>query len=257
MSPTTIEKVELQTLADGEQRRVPATVVALDQGPASGVRGARQGPGGWCRCRDELGGWPRRRLVGRASAPRCSTSPSPPPPSPTNRPYPGGNGDVVPTITNPNPDPVTVTGENLSAHTVFASGFTNANLGPAQTGCSSSTSNVIWNFSTATSGTAPTLTSAVTRGPSGNANNPLTVMLTNDASMEPAAPAACENTFFSMPSLTGIAVIGGAVSVAAPPVTDSWTCYQSLAGINWSALSGFTPGAPVSGHAPTLPADAA
>ena len=109
VSPTTIEKVELQTLADGEQRRVPATVVALDQGPASGVRGARQGPGGWCRCRDELGGWPRRRLVGRASAPRCSTSPSPPPPSPTNRPYPGGNGDVVPTITNPNPDPVTVT----------------------------------------------------------------------------------------------------------------------------------------------------
>ena len=33
VSPTTIEEVELQTLADGEQRRVPATVVALDQGP--------------------------------------------------------------------------------------------------------------------------------------------------------------------------------------------------------------------------------
>jgi hypothetical protein len=144
-------------------------------------------------------------------------------PAATNQLYPGGNGDVVLTIANPNPYPVTVTGVNLPANTVFASGFTNANLVPAQTGCSSSTSNVIWNFSTVTSGTAHTLTSAVTIGPSGNANNPLTVTLTNDASMTTTAPAACQSTFFSMPSLTGIAATGGSATVTSTPVVDGWT----------------------------------
>ena len=144
-------------------------------------------------------------------------------PAATNLLYPGGNGDVVLTIANPNPYPVTVTGVNLPANTVFAGGFTASNLVTAQSGCSTSTSDVIWNFSTASSGTAHTLTSAVTVGPSGNANNPLTITLTNDASMTAAAPLACANTFFSMPSLTGIAATGGSATVTSTPVVGGWT----------------------------------
>jgi hypothetical protein len=51
----------------------------------------------------------------------------------------------------------------------------------------------------------------------------LTVTLTNDASMTTAAPAACENTYFSMPSLTGLTATGGAATATTSPVTDSWT----------------------------------
>ena len=58
-----------------------------------------------------------------------------------------------------------------------------------------------------TSGSAHTLTTSLVVGPSGNANNPLTVTHTNDASMTAGAPAACENTYFSMPSLTGVAAV--------------------------------------------------
>jgi hypothetical protein len=145
-------------------------------------------------------------------------------PSPTNLLYPGGNGDVVVTITNPNPFPVTVTSVNLPTNTTYAQGYTSSSLTTTQTGCLSTTpSDVIWNYSTATSGTSHTLTTALTVGASGNANNPLTVTFTNDASMTTAAPAACENTFFSMPSFTNITATGGAATVTTSPTTDSWT----------------------------------
>jgi hypothetical protein len=49
------------------------------------------------------------------------------------------------------------------------------------------------------------------------------VTLTNDASMTAASPAACENTYFSMPSLAGIAASGGAAVATASPATDAWT----------------------------------
>jgi hypothetical protein len=136
---------------------------------------------------------------------------------------PGGTGDVVLTIANPNPFPVTVTGVNLPTNLTYAGGFTTSGLGTGQTGCSTSTSLVSWTFATGSSGSAHTLTTALTVGPSGNANNPLTVTLTNDAAMALTAPAACEATFFSMPSLTGIAASGGAATVTATPVTGSWT----------------------------------
>jgi len=138
-------------------------------------------------------------------------------PAATNLLYPGGNGDVVMTITNPNPFPVTVTGLNAPANAVFASGFTTSALSTAQTGCSSTTSNVIWSWATGTSGTAHTLTTALTVG----AASTLTVTLTNDASMTTASPAACENTFFSMPSLTAVAATGGAGTATPSPATDS------------------------------------
>jgi hypothetical protein len=140
-------------------------------------------------------------------------------PAATNLLFPGGNGDVVLTITNPNSVPVTVTGVNLPTNLTYASGFTTSALSTAQTGCSSSTSFVIWNFSTGTSGSAHTLTTPLVVGASAT----LTATLTNDASMTTAAPAACENTFFSMPSLTAVAATAGAGTATLSPTTDAWT----------------------------------
>ena len=118
---------------------------------------------------------------------------------------------------------MTITGVNLPTNLTYAGGFTTSALSTAQGGCTTATSVVDWNFSTGTSGSAHTLTTALTVGPSGNANNPLTVTLTNDALMGATAPAACENTFFSMPALTGIAATGGVASVTTSPVVDAWT----------------------------------
>jgi hypothetical protein len=144
-------------------------------------------------------------------------------PAATNLLYPGGNGDVVITIANPNAFPVTITAVNLPTNTTFATGYTTSALSTLQTGCNSTTSNVLWNFSTATSGSAHTLTTPLTVGASGAANNPLVVTLTNDAQMTASAPAACEATFFSMPSLTGIVATGGSATSTVTPATDAWT----------------------------------
>lgn len=138
--------------------------------------------------------------------------------------YPGGNGDVVVTISNSNPYPVTITALQLPTNTTYATGYTTSALTTTQTGCVAATpSDVIWNYSTATSGSSHTLTTPLTVAASGQANNPLTVTLTNDASMTSASPAACVNTFFSMPSLTGLTATGGAATATTSPATDAWT----------------------------------
>jgi hypothetical protein len=145
-------------------------------------------------------------------------------PSPTNLLYPGGTGDVVVTISNPNPYPVTITAVQLPTNTTYATGYTSSALTTTQTGCLASTpSYVIWNYSTATSGSSHTLTTPLTVGASGQANNPLAVTLTNDASMTASSPAACANTYFSLPSLTGITATGGAATSTTTPATDAWT----------------------------------
>ena len=141
----------------------------------------------------------------------------------TNLLYPGGNGDVTVSITNPNNFPVTITALQLPTNTTFAGGYTSSSLGTAQAGCSSTTSDVLWNYSTTTSGSSHTLTTPVVVAATGQANNPLVVTFTNDASMTAAAPAACANTWFSMPSLTGITATGGAATATTTPATDSWT----------------------------------
>ncbi len=145
-------------------------------------------------------------------------------PAATNLLYPGGNGDVVVTISNPNPYPVTVTAVQLPTNATYATGYTTSALSTTQTGCLAATpSDVVWNYSTGTSGTSHTLTSSLTVAASGQANNPLTVTFTSDASMTTAAPAACASTYFSMPSLTGVTATGGAATVTASPATDAWT----------------------------------
>lgn len=141
-------------------------------------------------------------------------------PSATNQLYPGSTGDVVATITNPNSFPVTVTGVNLPANTVYANGYTTSALSTTQTGCISTTpSDVTWNFATSSSGTAHTLATALTVAASGT----LTVTFTNDATMTSAAPAACEGTYFSLPSLTGVVASAGTATATTSPTTDSWT----------------------------------
>ena len=145
-------------------------------------------------------------------------------PAATNLLYPGGTGDVVVTISNPNPYPVTITAVQLPTNVTYATGYTTSALSATQAGCLASTpSDVIWNFSTGSSGSSHTLTTPLTVAATGQANNPLSVTLTNDASMTATAPLACANTYFSMPSLTGITASGGAASVTTSPATDSWT----------------------------------
>ena len=145
-------------------------------------------------------------------------------PAATNVLYPGGNGDVVVMISNPNPFLVTITTVNLPTNTTYATGYTTSALTTTQTGCLAATpSDVFWNYSTATSGSSHTLTTALTVAASGQVNNPLTVTFTNDATMTAAVPAACENTYFSMPAMTGITATGCAATVTTTPATDSWT----------------------------------
>src|SRR6516165_9720597 len=145
-------------------------------------------------------------------------------PSATNLMYPGGTGDVVVTIANPNPYPVTITAVQLPTNTTYAGGYTTSALSTPQAGCLASTpSGVVWNFSSGTSGSSHTLTSPLTVAASGQSGNPLTVTFTNDASMTLTAPAACANTYFSMPSMTGVTATGGSATATTSPATDSWT----------------------------------
>jgi hypothetical protein len=144
-------------------------------------------------------------------------------PAPSNLLYPGGNGDVVLTVANPNPYPVTLTALDLPTNATYASGFTSSTLGTAQPGCSSSTSDVYWNYSTSTAGSTHTLGTALVVAASGQANNPLTVTLTDDASMTISAPSACEASYFSMPSLTGVVAAAGGSPTTTSPTVDSWT----------------------------------
>ena len=141
-------------------------------------------------------------------------------PSATNLLFPGGNGDVVATITNPNAFPVTVTGVNLPTNTTYATGYITSALTTTQAGCLAATpSYVIWNYSTATSGSTHALTTPLTVAASGS----LTVTFSSDASMTNSAPFACQATFFSMPSLTGVVATGGAGSATTSPAVDAWT----------------------------------
>jgi hypothetical protein len=141
-------------------------------------------------------------------------------PAAVNQLYPGGNGDVVATITNPNPYPVTITGVDLPTNATYANGYTSSALTVTQLGCLlASPSDVIWNYSTAILGSVHTLTNPLTVA----ANGTLTVTFTNDASMTANAPAACENTYFSLPSLTGVVATGGAATATTSPATDAWT----------------------------------
>jgi len=140
-------------------------------------------------------------------------------PSPSNLLYPGGTGDIVATISNPNPYPVTVTAVSLPTSSTYATGYSNAGLTSAVSGCDATASLVGFTYATGTSGTSHTLTTPLTVAASGT----LTVTFTNDASMGTGSPAACESDYFSMPSFTGVTASGGQATATTSPATDSWT----------------------------------
>jgi hypothetical protein len=145
-------------------------------------------------------------------------------PAASNLLFPGGTGDVVVTISNPNPYPVTITAVQLPTNATYATGYTSSALSTTQAGCLAATpSGVGWNFATAVSGSTHTLTTPLTVAAFGQANNPLAVTFTNDATMATTSPLACANTFFSMPALTGITASGGAATATTSPATDAWT----------------------------------
>jgi hypothetical protein len=144
-------------------------------------------------------------------------------PAPAGLLYPGGTGDVVITISNPNPYPVTITAVSLPTSTTYAAGYTNSALTAASGSCTSANSLVAWNHATGMSGSSHTLTTPVTVGASGQANNPLVVTLTGDALMGSAAPAACAGLYFSMPSFTGVTATGGTGASTTSPATSGWT----------------------------------
>jgi hypothetical protein len=138
--------------------------------------------------------------------------------------YPGASGDVVVSISNPNPFPVTITAVQLPTNTTYATGYTTSSLTTTQTGCLAATpSGVTWNYATGSSGSSHTLTTPLIVAASGGSDNPLAVTLTNDASMAVSAPAACESTYFSMPSFTGVTASAGGGTATTSPATDSWT----------------------------------
>jgi hypothetical protein len=144
-------------------------------------------------------------------------------PAATSLLYPGGTGDVIVSIANPNAYPVTITAVNLPTSSTYAAGYSNSTLTTANASCTATTSLVSWSFATATSGTSHTLTTPLVVGASGQANNPLVVTLSADASMATSSPAACAGTYFSLPSFTGVTASGGAATSTTSPATDGWT----------------------------------
>ena len=140
-------------------------------------------------------------------------------PSATNLLYPGTAGDAVIRITNTNAVPVTITAVQLPTSTTYATGYSNSGLTSAQSGCTSSTSDVSWSFATGTSGSSHTLSTSLTVAAGGT----LTVTLTDDVSMSAGAPAACENAYFSLPALVGITATAGAATPTTSPAIDAWT----------------------------------
>lgn len=144
-------------------------------------------------------------------------------PGPTNLLYPGTAGDVVLTITNPNNYPVTITALQYPSNITGAAGYSSSSLSAASAEalCNAALSGVTWTDSTATVGASQTLSTPLVVGASGNANNPLTVTLTDYATMASTSPAACESSYFSMPSLDSVTASAGGSPVTTSPTTDS------------------------------------
>lgn len=145
-------------------------------------------------------------------------------PSPSNLLYPHATGDVVLQVTNPNPFPVTITTLQVPSTTTYASGYSTSGLSSAVASCGASTSgsDVDWRYSTPATSTSHMLATPLTVAPTGSSGDPLTVTLTDAATMGTGASATCEGKYFKMPSLTGVtAHAGGNVTPTSSPATDS------------------------------------
>lgn len=93
----------------------------------------------------------------------------------------------------------------------------------AQSGYPSSQSDLIWNYSTTTSGGSHRLTTVHSVAASDQANDPLTLALGADATMTPATAASCENTYIAMAFLAGLLARDAAGALTLSPAPDTWT----------------------------------
>ena len=162
---------------------------------------------------------------GLAATPLALTIVATASPTPTHLISPASStADAVVKITNPNSFAVTITAVDLPSYNSpsWATGYSDSGLTTPMAGCTNTTSTVVWDYSTGTSGTVHTLTTPLVVGPSGNANNPLYVTFTNDV-FSSALPAACEGAYFNMIPFTGIVATGGSGTPTTTPATDAWT----------------------------------
>jgi hypothetical protein len=137
--------------------------------------------------------------------------------------FPGATGDVAVVVSNPNSFAVSVTALELPPGTAFASGYADSSLSTPRPGCGPKVSLTGW------SGAAPgepswhVLTSSLTIA----ARSRLQVDFTGAAYMGQLAPAACQNSYFRMPSLIGILATGTSEPSTSGPVQDSWGAASS------------------------------
>lgn len=132
--------------------------------------------------------------------------------------YPGGSGAVVVSITNRNDVAVRITAVDLPADMAYATGYTTSAHTTRRTGCSASTSGVVWTGSQrGRSSQQPLATPLVIP-----AHQAATVTMDHAAQMNVSAPAACEATYFAMPAVIGIGTRSDAHARTSMPAVDSW-----------------------------------
>ena len=141
-----------------------------------------------------------------------------PPPLSTGM-YPGSSADVAVILTNRHSLPVRVTAVRLPSSRSFATGYRNKAHTIRATGCTAANSGVTWRDTAARGGSTHRLNTPLLIGP----HQSVPVLLTGVAQMSARAPAACEGTYFAMPS---IGVVGAPAAIRARSVTrpvDSWS----------------------------------
>jgi hypothetical protein len=133
--------------------------------------------------------------------------------------YPGASADVAVILTNHHSLPIRVRAVRLPSNRTYASGYRNAAHTIPVAGCTAANSGVTWRGSGPRGGTVHALDTPLVIGP----HQSLSVLLTNGAQMSTSSPAACEGSYFAMPSL---GIIGSRANIRARSVTrpvDSWS----------------------------------
>jgi hypothetical protein len=137
--------------------------------------------------------------------------------------YPGATANVTVSIDNLNLFNVTIKAVQLPSSGSHATGYTTKTLSSPKQGCSSSAqSGVFWRYSAAGQATWHTLVSPITVAGKGHSNDPLIVTFAEDASMASGTPAACEDTYFKMPSLVGITATRTSLAATKSPANNGW-----------------------------------
>jgi len=135
--------------------------------------------------------------------------------------FPGGTGDVLVKVTNPNPFAVTITAIVLPGASQLAAGFRDPQLRSPKPGCGPANSQVTWSDSTSQP-SVHTLDQPLTVGSRTSTTGVLDVRLTGAVTMGSGTPAACAQTFFALPSLTGVRASASSRPPTPSPIADRW-----------------------------------